>query len=523
MADLTHKPPSKNRIISAIANWASQWSSNQMHPSGQASDLGMDSSYDYDMPAMSVLLGNGGETARSRAVILQKYQQMIGDPIISAAIRLHVTSALGGHESKGEMIFIEATPAAQKDKTKMNMVTEIASDLSAHLNRIAPTLAFNGCTFGDSYARMYSRERVGILDIYCDEMVYPPLVQPYERGNSTIGYRVNTSVRAIEELNIAQLARCKMPRLLYQPQMRVVEKALRLMLKEDDLDKIPALPSLVGGSFLDGAETAYDNLSTAMASLVGARLLDSIDESMIFVQNEGMSKQQRKEYKDGLTRIFQRSIDYAKKVVLEKKPALGKIRHLIPVFNEKQMVISQAGMNSGASGSKQSYTVDDVMMQARLLAGSLGIDLSMLGFADQMSGGLGDGGFFRVSAQAAERSRAIRMALTECFDHIINVHLLYKHGISFDGNDKPWQVTYHSGISSMEKEKADTLLSKINSGGLLLQSLTGMRELGFDEPTMVFLLKQQFGLDEEEAKMYATGLANAPKPDEAQGGGFGGQ
>ena len=39
-------------------------------------------------------------------------------------------------------------------------------------------------------------------------------------------------------------------------------------------------------------------------------------------------------------------------------------------------------------------SIDDIMLHAKLLAGALGVDLSMLGFADTLAGGLGEGGFF---------------------------------------------------------------------------------------------------------------------------------
>ena len=35
---------------------------------------------------------------------------------------------------------------------------------------------------GDSYARIYSQEKVGVTDLLCDEMVLPPLVQPFEQA-----------------------------------------------------------------------------------------------------------------------------------------------------------------------------------------------------------------------------------------------------------------------------------------------------------------------------------------------------
>jgi predicted HTH domain antitoxin len=339
-------------------------------------------------------------------------------------------------------------------------------------------------------------------------MVLPPLIQPYERGNATIGFRVASGKTQNEELHIGQLARFKMPRMLYQPQQRVQEKAYRLIMREDDLDKLPALPALIGGSILDGAEVSYDRMSTALASMVGSRLLDSIDETLIGVSLTAASVDQRREYLAGLRRMFEASRDYAAELIKSGKPSFGKITHLLPMSGDKQLIEIKGGMSG--NGSKQSYTIDDVMMHARLHAGALGIDLSMLGFADQLSGGFGEGGFFRVSAQAASCSANVRGALTAGFNHIANIHCLHRYGVAFDAADLPWQLTYYSGISALENERAATVLSKINSAGLLLQSMAAMRELGMDEAAMLFMLKEQFGLQEAEAKLYAQQLAKQP-------------
>ena len=109
---------------------------------------------------------------------------------INAGLRLHVTAALGGHESKGDVIFIECTPEAEKDPKKKKIIDDLNHDLKDLLNKNIYTLAFNAVSWGDGYARVYSQDKVGITDLMCDEMVLPPLVQPFEQGSRTVGYVV---------------------------------------------------------------------------------------------------------------------------------------------------------------------------------------------------------------------------------------------------------------------------------------------------------------------------------------------
>lgn len=479
-----------------------------------------DGAYNYDAVSVSMLLGTGRRAARSRTDIYTKWHYMAGDPIISTGLRLHVTQALGGHESTGDTVFIEPTPAAEKDKARMKIVEDLQKQLAPIFNRCAHQVAFNGTAFGDSYARVYLRDKAGVLDLYTDEMIYPPLVQPYEKGNQTCGFVVSTGNKFTERLSIKQMVRMKMPRMLYTAQVRVIEKAMRTAITEDDIEELPILPSLVGGSFLEAAEEAYDNLSSTLQGLVGQRILNSIDESMVGANLEGMTVEQRKEFMAALKGMLVASKQRAEKAVQEGKPVTERLYHIMPTFSEKQLTsISQFNGTSGAS----SISVEDVMFHAKLLAGALGLDLSMIGFADMMSGGLGEGGFFRTSAQAAERSRIIRTALQQFFNDVVDLHTLSKYGWVFEDGDRPYKINFYGSISALENEKMASRERAMNASAMLVQNLNQLKELSLGEEVNKQLLTTFMEVDADMAKLIANGIEKAPKPDDGGGGGgFGG-
>jgi hypothetical protein len=65
----------------------------------------------------AALVGNGVvKRARNRQQLYAKYQQMQFDPVVSGAMRLHVTAALGGHETSGDLVFIEPTAEARRGR-----------------------------------------------------------------------------------------------------------------------------------------------------------------------------------------------------------------------------------------------------------------------------------------------------------------------------------------------------------------------------------------------------------------------
>jgi hypothetical protein len=469
-----------------------------------------------DPVTITPLAGTQQRPVRSRQQVYEKWQDMCADPIIASALTLHVTGALGGHESRGQMVFIEVHPDFKGNKEAEALVAEVKDDLELMFNRVAPTLAFLGVWFGDGYGRLYATPRVGLRDIYVDELVLPPLVQPYERGSTTIGYTVATGSRYNEKLSVLQMMRMKMPRLMYVPQSRVIEKAIRVALTTDELEDLPALPAVAGGSFLDGAEAAYDKFSASWAGLTGQRVADSIDETLLSVTQTGMTPQQRDKFQKSLKEMFDRSNGYREAMVNAGRYAVGRIFHLLPTSSDKQIVQIQGAPSQGRAAT---LTIDDVMMNAKLLSGALGMDLSMQGFADLLSGGLGEGGFFRVSAQSAERARRIRGALSDALDHAADVHVLMKKNVDLNGQRRPWVINFFSGISALETEHAKTKGDKINATALFVQTLEGLKNLGLSKETMQTLLEQEAGMDAEAAKKYAADIEKAAKAAKAEAAG----
>lgn len=446
------------------------------------------------------LLASGNREARNRQAIYDKWAQMEGDAVVSTAIGLLVTSALGGHETSGQLVFIEKSPEAERDKRLGEVVDEISGSLSAIFNRVAHQVAYTGAAFGDAYARIYADER-GVYDLYADELVRPQLVQPFERGSRTVGFAIYSGKKQFERLDASQMARLKMPRTTWIPQHGVYEKSMRLAITENDVDQLPILPSMAGGSLLYNAEDAYDNWVSSIAGLVGQRWIDSIDEQTVGVNLESMTREQQEQFVESVKTMLTNSKQYAERAYKTGKPIMERIRHILPVFGEKQLIAFGSGSQSGRASN---LTIDDVMLHARLLSGALGVDLSMLGFADQMSGGLGEGGFFRVSAQAAERSRVIRVALAEFFDAVIDIHTLNRYGVVFEAGKRPWKINFFGSISALEAERQRTRMDAMNSGLLLLQAMQLAKDLGANREVMVEFLTKTMLLDEDQAKTYAA-------------------
>ncbi|MDA3977611.1 hypothetical protein, partial [Gallibacterium sp. AGMB14963] len=440
--------------------------------------------------------------SRSRRDIYQQWLKMEKDPIISTALKAHVTAALGGHETKGDLVFIETESTASNEDKKI--IEELKGDLQDRFNDVAFSLTYNAIAFGDAYLRTYFEERKGLVACQYDELLHPSLVLPYEQAGLTKGFLVNTDGRSPFRLNPLQVARLKMPRIQLIPQDSVLYKTAKVNLVEDDVNKLPYLPALVGGSFLYPAEKPFNDLYTALAAIVGQRWVDSIDEGFLSVNLTGGSPEQQTRLKESIIKMLKISKSMADKAV-NGEPVLSRTRHVIFTTNEKQIVTSNDGL-----GSKRANTIniDDIMLHARLTAGALGVDLSMLGFADQLSGGLGEGGFFRTSAQIAEGSRMIRVALDRFFHQIIDNHMMFKYGKKFNKANRPYDINFYGSISAYESEKQRTKLDAINSSGLIVQTISQLKDVGFGEKELISFMTKQMLLDEEEVAAYAKSIAS---------------
>lgn len=516
---MSNTPLDPSSDAPADKGWRLQWP-------GRARKLKETARADIITPQFEAEFGLSGSTSanlltgregmrqiRERKAIYDRWQEMEAFPICATGLGLLTTAALGGHESTGQLVFLEKNPAIKGDATLERYAQEIAGDLTGMFNEVAPQLGYIACWGGDSYVRMYhGAGRKGVVGLHMDEAFLPPMVQAYERGGRTFGFAVYSGPKSWDRLSVMQLARMKMPRMQFIPQHAVIEKLYRSHVTEDDREKAPVVPAMVGGSLLYPCEASYEDLRATLVGIVGSRIQDSINEEVLGLVTSNMNKDQQRRAVRNVIGLLTRSREVAMKAIRERKPVMERIRHLIPINGEKQLVTIMKGNEPRANA----MTVEDLMVHARLFAAGMGLDLSMLGFADQMSGGLGEGGFFRNSAQVGERARVIRSSMSACFNHIIDVHTTLKYGLVFPEDKRPVIPNYFGAISALESERNTTRLTMVNTAGMVAQTLDQLRNLGWQPDALEMFMTRSMGFDEMEAKMYA---AQTKPPAE---GGFGG-
>lgn len=468
--------------------------------------------FDADYVGVEMLLGNSGKPVRTRAQIYMKYHFMMQEGLISTALRNNVQMALGGHETTGETVFLEAKPHISRADQKM--VDELAPVIKM-LNDSCHSMGFNAAGFGDSYARAYTVKGEGLV-AFDHETLWTPLVQPYEELGRTVGYVVSLGEKMQSKLSHMDIVRWKMPRMLVLPQTKIIENAQKINLEAVNLRDVMPLPALVGGSLLEAAEQDFDNLYSALRGLVGQRIASSIEEVLLTIDLADTTKEQRAKTIENLTKMLTAMKERAHKQIQEGVYSTSRNFNVIPVSNNKQLT-QVSSIASGANG--QNLGIEDVMFHAKKLAGTLGTDISQMGFADQLSGGLGDGGSNRTSAMGAERARMMRTSYTKTCNDTIDRHMMAKYGKCWPDTERPYTINFYGGIAALEAEKQSSSEKAMNKAAILVQILAQLRELGLPQDVVAYMLAKVAEMDAEGAEMFAKGLANAKPPVQPGGGG----
>lgn len=448
------------------------------------------------------------ETAkRTRKQIYSQWQIMQTDPQIAEALSLHVTAALGGHETTGDVIFITPHERVRGEGTRAKKLRERVEREAKHIapliNRYAFTLARQAIAYGDSYARIYTHAREGVINLMSNEYTTPPQIQPFEQGGQTIGFFILEATdleKIITKLTPTQLLRVKMPRTEYVPQQPLLRKEKMYLMNYDFRSEMPILPSEVGGSFLYPVENAWKDAMISLAGLNNQQIADSVKQTFLTVNMEGMPPNQQKQYRQGLIKTLQNYRDQIKEAFKGGEALYGTKYHVLPTWSEKQTIQTIGDL----SHRQAPLNAETLMINLRRIAGGLGLDLSLIGWADMLAGGLGDGASFHTSAQIMRRSMLIRQALIDAFNFLMQLHWGIKYGEYFKEGEYPWQFDFYSDQSAATTEALTNKQTRMNTLAIITQALSSLKELGLDKTSVQILLEDIGGMDVEQAERIAT-------------------
>lgn len=481
------------------------WSENRLQQSIQptANIKDIDPTYrNYEPYSLGTYYGED-LVRRDRKAIYTEYSIMMQDPTIHAGLNLIVMAALGGHEARGEVVFIRPSDklrgGGERAKRLRKMVEKEAEHIQGLINNIIFPLARNGIGYGDSYMRVYPKQGLGITHAICDEKLDPPLIQAFEQAGRTVGYHVleisDFEIRQISELTRHQLLRMKMPRIKTLPQFRIDHVLHQQLLTEDDINKVPIIPSPVGGSFLQAVAPAWRDWIIAFSALNSQQIADSMNNQFLSMDLSSMPEANREKYKAGLKSSLQAIHEKARKALSGGEALWGTNWTFLPTWGEKQVLNPLGDLTTRTTP----VNMDLVTMHLKRGMGALGLDLSLVGWMDLITGGLGDGGAFHTSAQMGQQSALVRQSITEPIIDFCIMHFAYKYGEVFQRGDLPFKVEFYSDITASATEALNNQQTRAGTTTLQLSTIQQIKELGLTGQAARIFIADKLGFDDLQA------------------------
>ncbi|EKS1065164.1 TPA: portal protein [Escherichia coli] len=433
---------------------------------------------------------------------LQKYnilETMAKSPTISTALNIHIAHALAPSKKTGQAFIL--SPKDGSDAEAVSRCEELTADLGAMINDGLPSWAMIMAIFGVSYVRPYAEQGRGITGIESSYYTLPHFVQEFYRGSQLVGfsgdYILDThSLRRVitEPWNLVSM---KNP--YWTPQHKVIPVSYGTKgysLLSDQADKPLMETQNYGTSFLEYSYEPYLNLCAALAALKSTRNNAAKIDRLIALTTNTLDPVNAANYTRGVSQALKRHSDLVAQRSINANAIPTVLNHLIPVMGDGKngITIDTQSIPADISG------IEDVMFHLRQLAASLGIDATMLGWADQMSGGLGEGGWQQTAIQAALRANWIRQAAQRTIYRLLDIHLAYKYGKVYTETNRPYDVQFNSMNTAIQEEENRELDARANFVAVISQIMDQIQnnpKLAGSDAFMRYLFTEQLHIDDD--------------------------
>lgn len=384
---------------------------------------------------------------------------MAEDPTIDCAIKMHMAHALSARSDTGQVVSIESV-TDDKDP----IVNDLRNTLQARINRELNEWAYNAAVYGAHYVRVYGEQQKGITNIRSDYYTHPRFIKKFEKAGQLAGFTTTYQGTAGTHSRIRLMppwafVGFEIPQWKNASNTEPVNiGVVPVDLSSDDYAAEAIVESQEYGSSL--IETAYQpwlDLLDAICSLNASRRNAARLERLIGVSTGRLDPEKAAKY---LNLISSQILNTDREIAtqsLRRGFVQTVINRIFPMWGDK----ARMEVNT-VQGTPDINGLEDVFFHVKRLGGALGVDPSMLGFGDFLSGGLGDGGFYRVSIMAAMKANFLRQAIQNGVQRLCEIHVAYKHKKIFLPGQQPWRIVFNSVSTALEREEQENLESRTN-------------------------------------------------------------
>lgn len=454
---------------------------------------------------------------------IEKYTHlriMSKDPTIDSAIKMHLAQALAVKPDTGEIITIDEISGCEDNK----IVKELNDTFATMLNQKLEEWTYSACLFGWQPLRVYGQEGKGVTQVRCDYYTLPDYTSRYERVGNIAGYASTWQQIAGGQKNKGVLTlmppwsfvEIKLPnwQINHLHREPIRQSGDIFSIDNDDWENEGYTESQNYGTSL--IETAYEpwvDLQEAILSLNMSRKNAANVERLIGVQTGKLNPQKAAQYLGTISKQMQKAAHAQAQKSLRKGYVQTVWNHIIPIFSTGQGQLDI----STVEGKPDIANIEDVKFHINRLGSAVGIDPSLLGFGEAMSGGLGDGGFFRMSVMAAIKANMIRTAVEQMIHRLFEIHIAYKYGKVFLETERPWQIKFHSlntAIAREQSEQVDRQATFAMTVTQILQMIDPNLGSVNRDAYQHWLLTDLLHIDDEKAKAISQKIKEAAESDD---------
>lgn len=456
---------------------------------------------------------------RSEGYVL--FDQMALDPTIDSALKMHVANALSAKTDTGEILFIQS-----KGDTDNKIVEDLRNTVGKWLNDHGESVAYQTAKYGINYVRPYMEQGKGIVHIRYDHYTHPAFIKQYERAGLPCGFTSKYN-RSLERDGVLKLmvpwryVAFKIPNWGNQGNNYI--EPLRISPLEFDIDdddfmnEEPIESQDYGSSLIRTAHDPWTDLNEATIALTQSRQNSAKRDRFITIQTGNKNP--------ALAAKFYNTIMTQLKRKLHLSSRRSALRGSLSTIDNHVLPVPADGSGSVNIQTEQSEVnisaIEDVNFHINRLASALGADKSLLGFTDDMSGGLGDGGWFTQSMIAAIKANQIRRAIKIGAEKLCELHVLMKWGKVYTEADKPWRLEFNSLNNALEREEATARESRANFATTVLTVMQmldpEMNKFDF-EKTSNWLFTDVMRVSEDTFKGIVKAIKNTENGDAGEVG-----
>ena len=401
------------------------------------------------------------------------FEAMANDSSIATMLDIHLTQAFSVDMATGLAFTLQA-----KDNKDADICKRLQNEVLKPINDNIFQWARATCIFGCNYVHVTAQEKVGIVGYEANYYTLPTNIREYEKCNEVCGFTSENLKKKDAGGNVELappwiLIPLKLPNWVPSMSMEPIRIASKPFSLYDTIDqRVPVETQNYGVSLLAPCYESWCQVRQAMKSLQASRKNASHIDRFITVNTDGLDTGRAAEYINLITDQLRRDKEQSNRQATRSGIQSTVWNSILPVMGGSKGSISI----DTQSVSPDIQHIEDIKFYFHRMCGAAGVEPSLVGFSDEISGGLGDGGFLRNSIQSALKAHLLRTAASKFIQRAIDIHTAFKYSKVWTEETRPYTLKFNSMSTAIANEEETAKETRANYATLVVTVLDAIEQ-----------------------------------------------